>query len=131
MEYSFIAFGHENITGKHKRTLEFTKDIELGVEGDCILGVNSNFNIYDLKEIIKSSKKLKMIIKAGDILDEVVFEPNKEFNDERELVVRIGDFSSGRTFGIRADKACIHLKRGLIERLKNPNQKIDVLITNI
>ena len=29
MQYSFTAHGHENVTGKHKRTFEFTKDKEL------------------------------------------------------------------------------------------------------
>ncbi len=46
MEYSFTAWGHENITANHKRTLEFTKDNELSLEGDCILGVSANFSIY-------------------------------------------------------------------------------------
>lgn len=131
MQYTFTAWGHENITAKHKRTLEFTKDNELNIEGDCILGVSSNFSIYDLKELIKEGTKLKIIIKADDISDEVIFEANPDFNDEKEIVIRIGDFSSERTLGIRADKACNNLKKELIEKLKNPNQRIDVLITNI
>jgi len=131
MEYSFTAWGHENITGKHKRTLEFTKDSELSLEGDCILGVNANFSIYDLKELINESNKLKMVITADDISDEILFDGNPDFDDEKEIVVRMGDFSSDRTFGIRADKACSYLKKDLVEKLKNPDQRIDVLITNI
>lgn len=131
MEYSFTAWGHENITAKHKRTLEFTKDNELNIEGDCILGVSSNFSIYDLRELINEGGKLKMIITAGDISDEVVFDANKDFNDEKEIVVRIGDFSSERTLGVKADKACSGLKKELVDRLSNPDQRIDVLITNI
>lgn len=131
MEYSFTAWGHKNVTGRHKRTLEFTKDSELGIEGDCILGVTSNFSIYDLKELIKEGGKLKMVITVDDVSDEVIFEPNPEFNDEEEIVVRIGDFSSDRTFGLRADKACSDLKRELVEKLKDPGQKIDVLIITL
>lgn len=131
MEYSFTAWGHENIIGKHKRTLEFTKDSNLSVEGDCILGVNANFSIYDLKELISEGIKMKMVITADDVSDEVVFDANKGFDDDGEIVVRMGDFSSDRTFGMRADKACADLKKELIEKLKNPGQKIDVLITNI
>ncbi len=131
MQYTFTAWGHKNITAKHKRTLEFTKDNELSLEGDCILGVTSNFSLYDLKELIKEGEKLKMVITVGDISDEVIFDGNPEFNDEREIVVRIGDFSSDRTFGVKADKACADLKKELVEKLRNPDQKIDVLITNI
>lgn len=131
MQYTFTAWGHENITAKHKRTLEFTKDNELGIEGDCILGVSSNFSLYDLKELIKEGTKLKMIIKADDVSDEIIFEANPDFNDEKEIVIRVGDFSSERTLGLKADKACSDLKKDLTEKLNNPDQRIDVLITNI
>ena len=131
MQYTFTAWGHENITAKHKRTLEFTRDSAVGIEGDCILGVSSNFSIYDLKELIKEGTKLKMVIKVEDIYDEVVFEANPGFNDEKEIVIRMGDFSSERTLGVKADKACADLKKELVEKLRNPDQKIDVLITNI
>lgn len=131
MEYSFTAWGHENLTGKHKRTLEFTKDNELSLQGDCILGVSANFSIYDLRELIKEGGKLKMVITAGDVSDEVVFDSNEGFNDEKEIVVRIGEFNSERTLGLRADKACSDLKKELIDKLKNPDQRIDILITNI
>jgi len=131
MEYSFIAWGHENITGKHKRTLEFTKDSELSLDGDCILGVSANFSIYDLKELIKEGERLKMVITAGDVSDEVMFEGNPQFDDDKEVVVRMGEFSSDRTLGLKADKACSDLKKELIEKLSNPEQRIDVLITNI
>lgn len=131
MQYTFTAWGHENITGKHKRTLEFTKDSELGIEGDCILGVIANFNIYDLKEIIKSGKRLKMVISVDNIFDEIIFEPNLEFDDEREIVIRKGDFISKRTLGVKANKACFDLKRELVEKLKNPDRRVDVLIATI
>ena len=133
MEYKFTAWGHENITGNHKRTLEFTKDNEVRIEGDCILGVSSNFSVYDLKDVIKeaieNNKKIKMMIKADDVSDEVVFEPNPDFNDENEIVIRKGDFSSERTFGVKADKACCDLKKELIEKLNDRDVKIDIIIT--
>jgi len=131
MEYSFTAFGHENITANHKRTLEFTKDSELRVEGDCILGVKADFNLFKLKKIIGANKKIKMVITADDVSDEVVFDPNKDFNDSHEIVIRKSEFNSRRTLGFRADKACIDLNPELIEKLKNAEQRVDILITNI
>lgn len=131
MEYSFTAWGHPNITGKHKRTLEFTRANDVSLDGDCILGISANFSVYDLRELVNQTEKLKMVISAGEISDEVIFMPNRTFNDEEEIVVRMGDFSSDRTFGVKADKACAFLKKELIARLKDPSQKIDVLITDV
>lgn len=128
MEYRFNAFGHKNITGKHDRTLEFTKDKSLTLAGDCILGVGADFGVYELKKLIKDGSRLKMVIAADDVSDEVVFEPNPDFDDEKEIVVRMGDFSSGRTFGIRADKSCADLKRELVEKLKDSGQMILIRI---
>lgn len=56
MEYSFTCCGHENITAKHKTTLEFTKDKDLRLEGDCIAGVRADFELDSLKEFIKTMK---------------------------------------------------------------------------
>ena len=40
----FSARGHENIRGVHKTTFEFTKEKELTLKGDCIIGVNADFD---------------------------------------------------------------------------------------
>ncbi|MBW2989176.1 DUF371 domain-containing protein [Candidatus Woesearchaeota archaeon] len=131
MEYSFTALGHKNITARHKRTLEFTKDKEVSLQGDCILGVSADFKGSILKELVKKSHDLKMEIKAGGVSDSITFEANPDFDDEKEIVVRTTDFNSKRTLGLKADKACNSLKKELIEILKNPKEKIHVSITGI
>lgn len=131
MQYSFIAFGHSNITAKHKSTIELTKGKDLDLEGDCIIGVNSDFKIDKIKEIIKNNKKAGLVIKVNGLKEEINFEVNPGFNDDKEIVIRKSDFKSERTLGVKADKACAELSRELVEKLKDPNQKISVLITNI
>ena len=131
MEYKFTAYGHKNVMGKHKKTFEFTKDKELTLEGDCILGVKSDFDLCKLRNIVKKGKKIKMFITVDDISDSVIFEPNLDFGDAHEIVVRKSEFNSKRTLGIKADKACSDLKKELIEKLSNPEQRIDVLITDV
>ena len=42
--------GHENILSLHKKTIEITKDSQLTVNGDCIIGVGSNLACIDLKK---------------------------------------------------------------------------------
>ena len=45
--------GHENILSLHKKTIEITKDSQLTVNGDCIIGVGSNLACIDLPENFK------------------------------------------------------------------------------
>lgn len=128
---NFRAYGHPDILATHKTTLEFTKDKEVTREGNCIVGVNSDFSLNELKKITNNSKKIKIIIKVDCLEEQINCEVNKNFNDDKEIVVRKGDFVSERTFGVKADKAAGDLDRKLVERLKNPEQKILVKFNNI
>ncbi len=137
--YSFTAYGHKNILATHKTTIEFTKDRELSLRGNCILGINADFDLSELKKSIEKKinknkqikDKIKIIINMDGISDEIAAELNPDFDDDEEIVIRMGEFKSKRTLGVRADKAAAHIKRELVEKLKNPEQKIMVSITDI
>ena len=109
MSYSFSAYGHENITAKHKTTLEFSKDKELREKGDCIIGIKADFDLESIKKFIKKKKELKIKIKVGDFSEEIKCEINPNFDDDEEIVIRRSDFISERTLGINANKAAIDL----------------------
>ena len=136
MQYKFKAYGHPNITAKHKTTLEFTKDKNLSLRGDCIIGVNADFSLIQLKKFIKSLKnnKIEIIIGLKDkvnnkiIKEEIIAEINPEFNSDREMVIRKSDFRDERTFGVRADKGAWELRREFAEILKNSSQEISIEI---
>ncbi len=128
MKYLFTATGHPNVRAMHKTTLEFTKSPDLSLDGDCIIAVNADFDAISLKHFVHNLERIKITISAGFVSDVVEAIVNKNFCDEREIVVRIGEFDSVRTLGIRATKAAIHLKRELIEKLRNPQQKVVVNI---
>lgn len=135
MRLTFNAFGHANITGKHKTTLEFTKDGSIGLEADCIIGVNADFDAGKLKGFIQHCRehhigKARITFSAGDISDSVFFLINPDFCDEKEIVVRMGRFLSSRTLGVDATKGALHIKRELIGKLKSPEQKINISITD-
>ena len=127
--YSFTAYGHKNITAKHKTTLEFTKDKELTERGDCIIGVNSDFSLNSIRKFIKNKQKIRIRIKVNELCEEITAEINKDFNDDKEIVVRRSEFNSKRTLGIKSDKACIDLKKEFIELIKNPNQKLIISLS--
>ncbi|MBL7054243.1 DUF371 domain-containing protein [Candidatus Woesearchaeota archaeon] len=136
MQYKFKAYGHPNITAKHKTTLEFTKDKNLSLRGDCIIGVNADFFLIQLKKFIKSLKnnKIEIIIGLKDkvnnkiIKEEIVAEINPEFNSDREMVIRKSDFRDERTFGVRADKGAWELCKEFTEILRNSSQEISIEI---
>ncbi len=129
MSYSFSCYGHQNITSRHKNSLEFTKDSDVTLKGDCVIGVNVDFDLKVLKEFIKKNKdkKVRMKITANSISDEVLFDLNPEFDDEREIVIRKSSFLSLRTLGINSDKGADDLEKNLKKALSQ-NQKVYVTI---
>ena len=103
----FSFQGHPNILSTHRNTIEFTKDHFLTRNGDCIVGINSEFDPSKLKEIVKQNNKIKLIIEVGNHRDTVIADSNKHFSDEHEIVIRKTNFNSNRTLGVNANKAAI------------------------
>ncbi len=110
--------------GLHKTTLEFTKDDYLTKKGDCIVGIKADFCLEKLKEFVKNNDKIKIKFENEIINAEI----NKEFNDDKEMVIRKSDFKDKRTFAIRADKAACDIDREIIERLKNPEEEVEIIL---
>ena len=136
MLYKFNAYGHTNILATHKTTLEFTKDKELSLKGDCIVGVNADFELQQLKQFIKKSDikkitiKIQTISKSTKIKETINAELNKNFNSKREFVIRKTNFISKRTFAINSNKAAFDLNRHLINFLEEKDNKISIIIEN-
>ncbi|MBS3113987.1 DUF371 domain-containing protein [Candidatus Woesearchaeota archaeon] len=134
MIYKFNAYGHPNILATHKTTLEFTKDKEVSLKGDCIVAVKADFDLIKIKEFIKDSKNNRIIIKIASedkkYQETVSAELNPSFNSSKELVIRKTNFVSERTFAIRANKAAFDLDRHLISFLKEKKNRIGVIIEN-
>ena len=134
MIYKFHAYGHPNILGTHKTTLEFTKDGDLSLNGDCIVGVKADFKLEKLKEFIKNSagKKIIVTIQTLDkkIAEKVEAYLNPDFSSGKELVIRKTDFVSDRTLATKANKAAFELNRELINYLKEKGNKMVVIIKN-
>ena len=138
MLYKFNAHGHQNILGTHKTTLEFTKDKEVSLKGDCIVGVNADFDSSKIKNFIKKIKNnititIKPISKNKKYQktkETIYAELNPSFNSNTEFVIRKTDFVSERTFATKADKAAFGLNKDLIAFLKEKKSKISVSIEN-
>ena len=126
---SFNAYGHQNVKAEHKNTIEFTKEKELTPQGDCILGINSDFNREKIAEFIKGKEKITVKLQVDDISEEFECIPNPKFTSKTEMVFRLGEFASERTLGLRSTKAAKHLKREIAEKMKQPGKKMIVKIS--
>ena len=158
MNYRFIAYGHPNILGTHKTAIEFTKDKDVSLRGNCIVGVKADFDLGELKEFIKKIRNKSIVIsiqpasKSANFVtiapkpslrglltnvrkpslrgigDKICAEVNSDFNSDKEIVIRKSSFISERTFAIKSNKASSELKRDLISFLKNNGSKMMIVI---
>ena len=131
---SFYVYGHTNVLGTHKTTLEFTKDEELSLKGDCIIGMNASksfpeFN-SELKKYINLEKKIIVKLEINEIKDVITGwgHPDLTLSDERSIIIRKSEFICPRTLMIRADKSAIDINRNLIKKLQNPDSKMRITI---
>lgn len=138
MFYKFLAFGHPNILATHKTTLEFTKDNEISLRGDCIVGVKADFDLNKIKKFFKKIKNEKIIIRIQTtstnnhkkIQETILAQINPKFDSNDEFVIRKTNFVSERTFAIKSNKAAFDLNRQVINFLKEKRNKISVIIEN-
>ena len=129
------AFGHENIQATHLSTLMLTKEKHLSNTGDCIVAVAANKSLADLNETFKrrlknSNAKLTIIIDADGLSEQInaFGSPKLMLTHPTEMVIRKSEFISERTLAIHADKSSNDLSRKLVEKLKNPDQKIAITL---
>jgi uncharacterized protein len=118
----FRAYGHPNMRSAHRLTFEFTKDRDLTPRGDCIIGVNSDFQLEKIRPLLRFPR-LKLTIRLGGEQKTVLAKTNPDFCSDHEIVVRRGVFISGRTLGTDADLVAKDFQPWL-PKLKDPNQEI-------
>lgn len=127
------AWGHNNILCTHKTTIELTKETNLTRRGDCVLAVGASKGCLDLtpdlKNKIKTGKKFKVKLEVDDIQDFFYGFGNKELKllDKNDIVFRKSSFISDRTVLINCSKSSKELDRELIDKLKNPRKKLDLI----
>ncbi|MEM2249145.1 MAG: DUF371 domain-containing protein [Candidatus Bathyarchaeia archaeon] len=130
------AFGHRNIRATHRTTLEFTREKELSVRGDCIVAVSADKGFSDLKPefrefLRKENARLTILIEADGAVDVVKARGSPELilSHPTDMVVRKSGYICGRTLAINADKAAFDLSRALVKRLQIPGQMVRVTLT--
>ncbi|MCK5150219.1 MAG: DUF371 domain-containing protein [Candidatus Thorarchaeota archaeon] len=129
---SFRAYGHDNVIGNHRTTVELTSEEFLTPKGTCIIGIRSDMTLNTLDDDIKKlalSENTKIILRltAGDFSEEIVGHgsPGLTYVDGISMVARTSTYECGRTLMIRADKAASDLSRELVNQMQKPDMPID------
>ncbi len=130
------AYGHNFIQATHKTTFEITKEAYLTRRGDCIIAVKSDKGLLDFSQDFKEAAKntcakIVIVIEADGERETVTAKGdfNLSFQDPTDIVVRKSSYICSRTLAVKADKAAINLSRKLVEKLRNPTQKIKITVT--
>ena len=125
----FTAKGHKNILSTHKNTLEFTHDKHLTLNGDCIIGINANYELDKIKQ--QKFKRVKITITIDNIKDEIIADCNPEFRNPHEMVIRKSNYLDQRTFAINADKSAKDIKRELVKKMQNSDAELAITLEHI
>jgi hypothetical protein len=128
----FRAYGHENIIGEHKTTVELTSEDFLTRQGTCIVGVRADITLNKLDPRIKelaalANTKIVLRMSIDGVTEEVTGtgSPGLTYADSTSMVARTSTFECGRTLMVNADKAASDLSRDFVDRLKVDNLTIE------
>ena len=134
MNFKIKAKGHENVLSLHKSTFEITKDKELSLAGDCIIGLDIDKSMEDFPKRFKeklANDDTKVIVElrtpnASDTI-EGYGHHDLTLSHPTDIVCRKSTFVCSRTLMIKSNKAAIDLNRDLIKDLAN-GESMDVNI---
>jgi len=125
MKFKIKAKGHPNVLSKHKSTFEITKDKNLTLSGDCIIGVDMNKTLKDIplhfKEKIKNENTMiKVKISTENGKDEIIGygHSNLSLNHPSDIVCRKSNYICSRTLMINSNKSSQDLNEDIINDLK-------------
>jgi hypothetical protein len=123
-----IAFyGHRNIKSFHTKTIEITKDPNLSLRGDCIIGVSANKSCWDIGDKLKHSLKddntsiiIDVIVGNMSFIIKGLGNSRLLLLSRHDIVMRKSSFICERTIAIQCDKASSDIPREMIMSLQNP-----------
>ena len=134
MIFKIKTKGHKNVTSKHKTTFEITKDPEIGISADCIIGTGMDKSMFDFPDdfknkIANSDTQIKVILDTENGHDEIIGwgHENLTLTHPTDIVCRTSTYTCSRTLMIKSDKAARDLDINIINDLKN-EKVMDVTI---
>ena len=127
--------GHSNVQSLHSRSIEITKDKELTLRGDCIIGVNANKSCKDLSDKIKEKIKknnsyteIELIVEPFNFLIKGSGHNELLLTNSKDIVLRKSKFICNRTLSIKCDYSSLEIPREIVKALKYSSKKGIMLI---
>ena len=128
----FKAYGHENVIGEHKTTVELTTEDYLTKQGTCIVGVRATQKLSDIASEVRrlatlETTKIVLVMEIAGIREQVTGTGgnNLSYTDSVSMVARTSSFQCGRTLMINADKAASDLSREFVSLLTKDGIEMD------
>jgi len=129
------AYGHSLVQAAHRTTIEVTKDPHLTRKGDCIIAVKADKSLADLSQSFKEAArnpkaKITVTIEAGSEKETITAhgDAGLTFTHPADMVIRKSSYVCSRTLAVNADKAANDLSRKLVEKLRDPDQKVRIIL---
>ena len=126
MNFKIKAKGHENVLSLHKSTFEITKDKDLSLSGDCIIGLDIDKSMEDFpnefkEKLANDDTKVIVELKTPNASDTIegFGHHDLSLSHPTDIVCRKSTFVCSRTLMIKSNKAAIDLNRDLIKDLAN------------
>ena len=137
MNFKIMAKGHENVLSLHKSTFEITKDKDLSLSGDCIIGLDIDKSMADFPEEFKeklANDDTKVIVglKTSNASDTIegFGHHDLSLSHPTDIVCRKSTFVCSRTLMIKSNKAAIDLNRDLIKDLANgESMEVNIILS--
>ena len=137
MNFKIKAKGHENVLSLHKSTFEITKDKDLSLSGDCIIGLDIDKSMEDFpkefkEKLANDDTKIIIELKTPNASDEIEGYGHHDLtlSHPTDIVCRKSTFVCSRTLMIKSNKAAIDLNRDLIKDLANgESMEVNIILS--
>jgi uncharacterized protein len=130
VEDEIIFYGHPNIRSLHLRAIEVTKNPNLTLRGDCIIGVRANKACKDLNPTLQRLlKKEDSVVRLSLIAEDLSYIVKGLGNsrllllDAQDIVIRKTNFVCSRTLCVNSDRASGDIPREIIRWLQDPESR--------
>jgi hypothetical protein len=119
------AAGHPNIRATHRKTLELTREAEMGERATCVVGVAARL---DEEALARLHGRVEVTLSVAGLEERVRGRLNPAFRPGDPLVVRRAAAVTRDALVIDADRGASALSRSFVAALADPAARIAVTV---
>ena len=122
------AAGHRNIRATHRKTLELTREPEIGPRATCVVAVGAEL---DEPSALGLRGRVELTLAVGGLREAVRGRINPAFQPGDPLIARRADAVTRDALVIDADRAAADLPRPFVAALADPAARVAVTVTEL